>query len=155
MRLSLLLCGLLSGVLLASNAWAISIFSKPQELSWKDLRQLNYETGEMPSSLSKLRGAPVKIPGYAVPVEGDDGFDFVQEFLLVPVFGMCVHVPPPPPNQVVYVVMNEPVPIENLLDAVWISGVLEVDSIKVGGEMVYETEASFRLIGEAVELYDE
>jgi len=56
---------------------------------------------------------------------------------------------------VVYVVMNEPVPIENLLDAVWISGVLEVDSIKVGGEMVYETEASFRLIGEAVELYDE
>ncbi len=141
-------------LVLASPASAISIFSKPKELTWQDLRQLNTETGEAPPSLMRLRGAPVKIPGYAVPIEGDSGFDFVKEFLLVPVFGMCVHVPPPPPNQVVYVVMNEPVPIEDLIDAVWISGILEMDSITVEGEMVYETEASYRIIGENVELYE-
>lgn len=153
-HLSLFVVLLLSLLAGASPAAAISIFSKPQELTWQDLRKLNPETGEAPPSLMNLRGAPVKIPGYAVPIEGDSGFDFVKEFLLVPVFGMCVHVPPPPSNQVVYVVMNEPVPIEDLIDAVWISGILEMDSITVGGEMVYETEASFRLIGESVELYE-
>ena len=50
------------------------------------------------------------IPWFAVPLEEDEeGFEFVKEFLLVPVYGMCIHVPPPPPNQVVHVVVEKPV----------------------------------------------
>ena len=125
-----------------------------QEISWRELRKLNEKTGEMPLSLKKLLGKPIKIPGYAVPIEGDEGFDLVSEFLLVPVFGMCIHVPPPPPNQVILVKMKEPVPFELLLDAIWIFGVLEVGEFMVGGEMIYETETSYVLEGNKVIIYE-
>ena len=125
-----------------------------QEISWRELRKLNVKTGEMPLSLKKLLGKPIKIPVYAVPIEGDGGFDFITEFLLVPVFGMCIHVPPPPPNQVILVKMKEPVPFEMLLDAIWINGVLEVGEFMVGGEMIYETETSYVLKGEKVVIYE-
>ena len=130
-----------------------SIF-ETQEISWRELRKLNVKTGEMPMSLKKLLGKPIKIPGYAVPIEGDEGFDLVSEFLLVPVFGMCIHVPPPPPNQVILVKMKEPVPFELLLDAIWIYGVLDVGEFMVGGEMIYETETSYVLEGNKVIIYE-
>ena len=125
-----------------------------QEISWRELRKLDVKTGEMPMSLKKLLGKPIKIPGYAVPIEGDEGFDLVSEFLLVPVFGMCIHVPPPPPNQVILVKMKEPVPFELLLDAIWIYGVLDVGEFMVGGEMIYETETSYVLEGNKVIIYE-
>src|SRR5947207_614328 len=43
----------------------------------------------------------VSIPGFMVPLEDDA--DQVTEFILVPFAGACIHVPPPPPNQMVYV----------------------------------------------------
>ena len=129
-----------------------SIF-ETQEITWRQLRQLNVKTGEMPIELKKLMGKPVKIPGYAVPIEGDGGFEYVSEFLLVPVRGMCVHVPPPPPNQVIYVKMEEPVPFTLLFDAIWLYGVLDIGEYLVGGEMVYETETSFQIQGDKVEYY--
>jgi hypothetical protein len=69
-----------------------------------------------------LNGEMVKIPGFVVPLEGDG--DLITEFLLVPYFGACVHVPPPPSNQIVYVIFSEGVPIDNLYDAVWVTGKL-------------------------------
>jgi len=51
---------------------------------------------------SELNGSEVKIPGFVIPLEGDA--NTVTEFLLVPYFGACIHVPPPPPNQIIYVV---------------------------------------------------
>ena len=127
---------------------------EPAQLSWKELRQLNVKTGEMPMSLKKMLGRPIKIQGYAVPIEGDGGFDFIIEFLLVTVFGMCIHVPPPPPNQVILVKMKEPVPFEMLLDAIWINGVLEVGEFMVGGKMIHETETSLLLKGHKVVIYE-
>ncbi|MGL4829805.1 MAG: DUF3299 domain-containing protein, partial [Vibrio sp.] len=49
---------------------------------------------------TELNGSRVKIPGFVIPLEGDD--QKVTEFLLVPYFGACIHVPPPPPNQIIY-----------------------------------------------------
>jgi hypothetical protein len=43
------------------------------------------------------------MPGYIVPLEDDR--EEVKEFLLVPSAGARIHVPPPPPNQIVHVVM--------------------------------------------------
>ena len=48
---------------------------------------------------NSLDGKLVRLPGYALPLEmAESG---VTEFLLVPYVGACIHVPPPPPNQVV------------------------------------------------------
>jgi hypothetical protein len=65
----------------------------------------------------------VRIPGYIVP------FDFssketYREFLLVPYFGACIHTPPPPPNQIVYVSVKAGVRIKDIWAPVWIEGVL-------------------------------
>ncbi len=73
-------------------------------IDWKVLGGLNYLTGEKSETLAKLHGKQVRVPGFIVPL--DDFAEEVTEFLLVPYFGACVHVPPPPPNQMVYVRMK-------------------------------------------------
>ena len=75
--------------------------------------------------IEALHGQQVKIPGFVVPLEGTASV--TTEFLLVPYFGACIHVPPPPSNQIVYVKFEEGVPIDNLYDAVWVSGTLSTD----------------------------
>ena len=128
-------------------------------ITWSDLRKLNYKTGEIPESIKNLIGKSVKIPGFAVPLEEDEeGFEFVKEFLLVPVYGMCIHVPPPPPNQVVHVVVEKPVYFETLLYAVWVTGILEVGEYYLEGSsdfgQVYDTETFYSIKGLKVEEYD-
>ena len=49
----------------------------------------------------ELEGRLIKLPGYLLPVEFSG--TMVTEFLLVPYVGACIHVPPPPPNQIVHV----------------------------------------------------
>ena len=128
-------------------------------VTWSDLRKLNYKTGEMPESIRKLMGKPIKIPGFAVPLEGDDGFEYVKEFLLVPTFGMCIHVPPPPPNQVIHVILDKPVYFEKLMYAVWVSGIVEIGEYFIEGssdfgQQTYDTETTYLLRGQKVEEYD-
>ena len=62
--------------------------------------------------------------------------------------------PPPPPNQVIFVEMKEPVPFEELLDAIWLYGVLEIGEFMVGGEMIYETESNYLIKGDKVVFYE-
>ncbi len=128
-------------------------------IKWADLRKLNYQTGEMPESVRKLIGKSIKIPGFAVPLEGDDGFEYVQEFLLVPTFGMCIHVPPPPPNQVIHVILDKPVHFEKILYAVWVTGIIEIGEYFIEGssdfgQQTYDTETSYLIRGQEVEEYD-
>lgn len=75
--------------------------------------------------IEELDGDKVRIPGYVVQLEGDDRN--VTEFLLVPYFGACIHVPPPPPNQIIHVRFPEGVPYSVTYDAVWVSGTISVD----------------------------
>jgi hypothetical protein len=68
-----------------------------------------------------LNGKTVRIPGFVVPVDYDD--KQVSEFLLVPYFGACIHVPPPPSNQIVHVTTGgAPVPFAGMWDAVHVTG---------------------------------
>jgi hypothetical protein len=72
-----------------------------------------------------LNGLHVKIPGFVVPlVRGADGL--ISEFFLVPYFGACIHVPPPPPNQIVYVRMRAGAGLRSIEDAQWVTGTLHV-----------------------------
>jgi len=101
----------------------------PVNTDWRTLLGLNYRTGEVTPALAARRGKSVRIPGFMVPFE--DGVAGVNEFLLVPYFGACIHTPPPPPNQIVYVRMNGGARVEvNIWDAVYVEGVLEIESIE-------------------------
>ncbi len=72
-------------------------------------------------TVDALEGAAVKLPGYVVPLEELRGE--LKEFLLVPYFGACIHTPPPPANQIVFVVAPRGVKFR-AMETVWVSGVL-------------------------------
>ena len=67
---------------------------------------------------------PLRIAGYVVPI--DESFEGTREFLLVPYFGACIHIPPPPANQIIDVSVAQPVRGIHSMDAVWVSGVMSV-----------------------------
>lgn len=75
---------------------------------------------------SSLNGAAVRIAGFVIPLERVK--DEVSEFLLVPYFGACIHVPPPPANQIIHVVSDKPLKNVQTMDAMWVSGVLKVSA---------------------------
>jgi len=70
-----------------------------------------------------LEGKEIRIPGFVVPLELDDEGN-VTEFFLVPYFGACIHVPPPPPNQMVHVIMKQGIKLDSMYSAYWITGKL-------------------------------
>jgi hypothetical protein len=73
----------------------------------------------------ELNGLDVKIPGFVIPLEGDE--NTITEFLLVPYFGACIHVPPPPPNQIIYVKFPKGAPVQELWDVVYVVGKLKTE----------------------------
>jgi len=88
-----------------------------------------------------LEGATVRLPGFIVPLEAIKHRS-VSEFLLVPYFGSCIHVPPPPPNQLVYVRTGRATTIESIYDAYWITGKLHLQTKTTRlGASAYELSA--------------
>lgn len=91
-------------------------------------------TGEMvmPEVMSSTRtvarmdGVRGRIPGYLVPIAFNNDQQ-VTEMFLVPYFGACIHVPPPPPNQLVFIRPENPIELGNLWDAYWVHGTLRID----------------------------
>ncbi len=73
--------------------------------------------------VDELNGQTVRISGYAVPLDFDE--QDVREFLLVPYFGACIHVPPPPGNQTVYVKSEQGLSLDGLWYPVSVVGKLE------------------------------
>lgn len=71
-----------------------------------------------------MAGRSVRLPGYLVPL--DEAKDGIREFLLVPYFGACIHTPPPPANQIVHVRSQAPIKGFRTMDAIWVSGKLEL-----------------------------
>jgi uncharacterized protein len=115
--------------------------NNPVTLDWRTMAALNYRTGEMPATLRELNGKQVRIPGFMVPLE--DWEEQVTEFILVPFFGACIHVPPPPPNQMAHVLMqrNRKVAV-NLWDPVWVIGTLKIENVESPyGVIGYQVQA--------------
>ena len=75
-----------------------------------------------------LNGKKVRLPGYMLPLEMSGSK--VSEFLLVPYIGACIHVPPPPPNQIVLVktAAKKSYNTNQLYDPVWVTGVISAQS---------------------------
>jgi len=72
-----------------------------------------------------LNGAEGRLPGYIVPVTITED-NRISEFFVVPYFGACIHVPPPPPNQIVFAAPKEPIEMTEIWAAYWVYGTLEV-----------------------------
>ena len=134
-------------LLVTTPLWA----AEPKELTWSEmipadappeapdmtpLHDLS-QMGSMeaaPAAKQDLPNAPVvpaldgqliRLPGYIVPLEvSEDGR--TTDFLLVPYFGACIHVPPPPSNQIVHVTSKEGVKLDELYQPYWIVGALQV-----------------------------
>ncbi len=77
------------------------------------------------SVVAELNGKRVKIGGYVVPLDFDA--TKVTEFLLVPFVGACIHVPPPPANQIVYVKAPGGITIKGQFDPVYVTGTLSTE----------------------------
>lgn len=70
----------------------------------------------------------IRLAGYVVPVAFDEA-ERVREFLFVPYFGACIHVPPPPPNQLVHVVLAQPVRAPDPWEPQWLRGTLRHERV--------------------------
>lgn len=94
-----------------------------------------------------LNGESIKLPGYIIPL--DIGSKGVTSFILVPYVGACLHVPPPPPNQLIHVTTKTPWPSESLWDAVWVSG--RISSRMMSTEIA---EIGYHIDARKIELYE-
>ena len=76
-----------------------------------------------PPVVAELDGKRVHIGGYVVPLDFDA--TTVKEFLLVPFVGACIHVPPPPANQIIYVKTEKGFEVAGQFDPVTVTGTIK------------------------------
>jgi len=134
-----------TGFLLFQKRASLGLGDAP-EVDWRLLGELDYITGKAPLTLSSLDGVDVKIPGFMVPLE--DNQKAVTTFLLVPSPQACIHVPPPPPNQMVLVDMDAAANAKVEFGPIWIYGKLSLKSKR----HMYG-ESSFTMTGTRIEPY--
>lgn len=141
--------------------------SVPVKLAWKDLvpdhipfPQERYQPDPHAFDVEQITGAVVpeldgqrvKIGAFVVPLEGDH--DSFSELLLVPYFGACIHVPPPPSNQIIYFASEQKklrIKNFNLQMPVLATGTLFIDEMdhelaQVGYRMDIETLEEYKRI---------
>ncbi|AFT97180.1 MAG: DUF3299 domain-containing protein [Alteromonas macleodii] len=94
-------------------------------------------------------GKAIRIPGFIVPLEQNDE-QKATAFFVVPYFGACLHMPPPPPNQILYVEYKEGIAVENLYDPYWFEGTVKIDN----HESALGTSA-YSLVLDSFALYEE
>jgi len=136
----------------ATTAAPAGVQSSPRELVWDDLipkawdpaeALAEHDLGTLEDSdpratevMTRLRrewdrapveaslsGQRVRIPGFVVPLETKHRN--ITEFLLVPYFGACIHMPPPPANQIIHVLRDEHSPTIETMEPVWVTGIIE------------------------------
>lgn len=78
------------------------------------------------NTVDKFDNFDGRIAGYIVPLDTDEDGK-MTEFFLVPYFGACIHVPPPPPNQIILGRLETPIPMTDLYSPYWIEGTMLID----------------------------
>ncbi len=76
---------------------------------------------------SDWNGKTVRLPGFIVPID-HEGMA-VTAFILVPYAGACIHVPPPPANQLVFVTTEDPYESRGLFAPVHVTGMFGVSAM--------------------------
>lgn len=119
---------------------------KPTEVEWSTLRELDLSSGKATANLKALDGAKVRVPGFIVPLE--DNQNAVSDFLLVPSPQACVHVPPPPANQMVHVRMASGKKATMSYGPVWVQV-----RIRIAETTGPYGKTSYEMVGELTEPY--
>jgi hypothetical protein len=157
---------------LASTAFVaapnLALAATPREITWDDLIPVDVPYGEIigegqrdedkdtwlpvfDENASKLNadlnGALIKIPGYIIPF--DQTSLGISSFMLVPYVGACIHTPPPPPNQLIFVTSDYPWSQDNLWDPVWVSGKIRHDT-----QVTEIAETGYALLASKIEVYE-
>lgn len=74
--------------------------------------------------IAAVNNVAVQMPAFIVPLAFDDE-QKVTQFFMVPYFGACMHMPPPSPNQTIYVNYPQGFTLESITEPYLISGVLK------------------------------
>ena len=123
--------------MLTLNAVAFST-----EVTWETLKTLDYDaktkTVVAKGELKKILGKEITIKGFMMPLDYDA--KTVVEFLFMPYVPACMHVPPPPPNQLVLVKMKKGSKIAPSFYPVEVTGKLTLDANK-------DMESSYKMEG--------
>ena len=100
-------------------------------------------------TVGALNGQSIRIGGYPVPLESDSRGRSTL-FFLVPYPGACIHVPPPPPNQIMLVRYPEGTALEDIYAPLWVEGVLKIEAVSNDlADAAYALDASrVRLVEE-------
>lgn len=94
------------------------------------------------NTVAAMDGRQVLLGGYPVPLESDEK-GRSTEFFLVPYPGACIHVPPPPPNQIVLVRYPAGVMIEDIYAPLWVDGRLQIEPVSNAlADAVYALDAA-------------
>ncbi|MGZ3694203.1 MAG: DUF3299 domain-containing protein [Bdellovibrionota bacterium] len=86
---------------------------------------------------SSLLGKRIKIGGFMIP-DDSTTLGYVHEFLLTPIPGGCIHVPPPPPDYILHVIMNEGKSVDVSWKLTEVTGVLKLAKSKDKNYFAYE-----------------
>jgi len=119
--------------------------SSPEAI--KALKIIEEEWKKAPAN-PLIQGQAIKLPGYVVPLDWENSAT-LKEFLLVPYFGACIHTPPPPANQIIYIRMETPAKGIKSMSAVWVYGKLELERNDSG----LMGSSSYSMRPDKVELY--
>lgn len=130
--------------------------TSPEAVSfWKRYESLRLEMEAQDNVLREdLSGKKVRLPGYLLPLEFEG--TSVREFLLVPYIGACIHTPPPPPNQMVFVKLTKAYAANGLFEPVWVEGAIKAEHGTHGLFLVdgrSDVDVGYELDGLKVEPY--
>lgn len=96
-----------------------------REVTWNDLYELDLKTHRPSLQLLSQLSSEVSIKGFIIPMEFDEQRR-IKELLLVPFIPSCMHVPPPPANQMIHVKLNEGKMIEDIFIPIEAVGHLKI-----------------------------
>jgi len=101
-----------------------------------------------------LNGTDIKISGYLLPLEFSEKGE--KDFLLVPYVGACVHVPPPPANQMVLIRLAKEMVVKDLFTPVWISGQMKIKQSSTALQLIdgsRNVTVGYHIDGAKAEIY--
>jgi hypothetical protein len=145
-----------------------ALAATPKEITWDDLLPVGVPYSEIigegeldevndtwnpiyDENATKLNesldGSYIKMPGFIIPF--DIGVKGVTEFMLVPYTGACIHMPPPPANQLVMVNAKTPWPSDDLWNPVWVIGMMrmQLQTTDLG-------QTGYAIVADQMEVYE-
>lgn len=115
------------------------------------IEKIEAEFNDLPANPA-INGKRLKLSGFIAPLDVNDRSGMLKTFLLVPYFGACIHVPPPPPIMIVQVEPKEgeSIHMDDSFYPVWVYGIISTETVST--ELA---EASYQMRNARLEIMSE